>query len=122
MIYGGYVIHYSHVSGQIIGYAHDFCNKKIGKNQTLIPAFAHNLFSFDFFFVVKGVRFCVWRTKQFKIGGKNLTNVPYANIGNQVKFINTIKYYHQSLSALAKNVNEMEKKNKNFLPKIFREA
>ena len=63
----------------------------------------------------------MWRTKQFNIGGKNLTNVPYANIGNQVKFIDTIKYYQQSLSALTKNVNEMEKKNKKFLLKIFRE-
>ena len=115
------MIHHFHVSSQIIGYAHDFCNKKIGKNQTLIPAFAHNLFSFDFFFVVKGVRFCMWRTKQFNIGEKNLTNVPYANISNQVKFIDTIQYYQQSLSALAKNVNEMEKKNKKFLLKIFRE-
>ena len=64
LIYGAYVIHHSHVSGQIIGYAHD------------------NLFSFCFFFVVKGVSLCVWRPKQFNIGGTNLTNVQYANISN----------------------------------------
>ena len=87
LIYGGYVIHHSHVSGQMIGYAHDFCNKKIRENQTLIPVFAHNLFSFDFIFVVKGIRLSVRRTKQFNIGETNLTNVQYANIGNQVKFI-----------------------------------
>ena len=75
LTYGAYVIHHSHVSGQIIGYAHDFCNKKIRKNQTLILLFAHNLFSFCFFFVVKGVSLCVWRPKQFNIGGTNLTNV-----------------------------------------------
>ena len=111
LTYGAYVIHHSHVSGQIIGYAHDFCNKKIRKNQTLILLFAHNLFSFCFFFVVKGVSLFVWRPKQFNIGGTNLTNVQYANIGNQVKFIDTIKYFQQSLSALTKNVNEMEQKN-----------
>ena len=37
----------------------------------------------------------------------NLTNVQYANIGNQVKFID----YKQSLSSLVKNASEIEKKN-----------
>ena len=110
LICGGYVIHHSHMSGQMIGYTHDFCNKKIRQNQTLIPVFAHNLFSFDFIFVVKGIRLCVRRTNQFNIGETNLTNVQYANIGNQVKFIDTIKYYQKSLSALAKNVKEWKKK------------
>ena len=41
----------------------------------------------------------------------NLTNVQYANIGNEVKFIDTIKYYQQSLSSLAKSASEIEKKN-----------
>ena len=54
LLYGSHVIHHSHVTGEIKGYAHDFCNKKLRENQNLIPAFAHNLFSFDFFFVVKG--------------------------------------------------------------------
>ena len=48
LIYGSPVILHSHVTGEIIGYAHNFCNKKIGKNQSLIPGFGHNLFSFDF--------------------------------------------------------------------------
>ena len=52
--YGSHVIHHSHVTGETKGYAHDFCNKKLRENQNLIPAFAYNLFSFDFFFVVKG--------------------------------------------------------------------
>ena len=34
----------------------------------------------------------------------------YANIGNQVKFINTIQYYQQSLSCLASSVNETKRK------------
>ena len=49
--------------------------------------------------------------KQLKISGTNLTNVQYANIVNQVKFIDTMKYYQQSLSSLVKNANEIEKKN-----------
>ena len=106
LIYGGYIIHHSHVTGEVIGYAHDFCNKKMRENHNLIPVFAHNLFSFYFFFVLKGIKLCVWRTKQLNIGGTNLTNVQYAYIGNQVKFIDTVKYYQHSLSS-----RELEKKN-----------
>ena len=41
----------------------------------------------------------------------NLTDTQYANIGNQVKFMDTIKYYQQSLSCLALCANEVEKGN-----------
>ena len=109
LIYADYVIHHSHVTGEVIGYAHDFCNKKIRENYNLIPVFSHNLFSLDFFFVLKGIRLCVWRTKQLNIRGTSLTNVQYANISNQVKFIDTIKYCQQSLSSLANNTSENEK-------------
>ena len=101
----------SHVTGEISGYVHDFCNKKIRENNNLIPVFSHNSFSFDFFFVVKGIRLCVWRTKQLNIGGMNLTNVQYTNMGNQVRFINTMKHHQQSLSSFAKNASEIEKEN-----------
>ena len=90
LLFGSYVIHHSHVTGEIVGYAHDFRNKKLRETQNLIPVFTHHLFSFDFFFVMKGIRLCVWRTKQLHIGGTNLTNVQYANIGSQVKFIDTV--------------------------------
>ena len=40
-----------------------------------------------------------------------MTNVQYASIGTKVKLIDTIKYYQQSLSSLAKNANYVEKKN-----------
>ena len=82
LICEGYVMYHSRVTGEVTGYAHDFCNKKIRENHNLIPVFAHNLFSFDFFFVVIGIRSCVWRTKQLNIGGTNQANVQYANIGN----------------------------------------
>ena len=75
---------------------HMTCNKKIKENNNLIPIFAHKLFSFYFCFAVKGIRWCVWRIRQLNIGGTNVTNVQYANIGNQVKFIDTIKYYQLS--------------------------
>ena len=34
------------------------------------------------------------------IGGSNLTNASYGNIGDQVKFIDTIKFYQQSLEKI----------------------
>lgn len=86
-----------------------FATRKCKK--TKIPVFAHNLFSFDFFFVVKGIGLCVLQTKQQSIGLSNLTIVQYASIGTQVKFIDTIKYYEQSLSSRAKNANDVEKTN-----------
>ena len=99
------------MTSEIIGYAHEFCNKTIRENNNLIHVFVHNLFSFDFFFFIKGIRLCVWRTKQLNISGTNLINAQYANIGDQAKFINIMKYYQQSLSSLAKNASEIEKKN-----------
>ena len=104
------MINHLHIAGEIKGYAH-FCNKMLRENQNLVLVFAHNLFSFDIFFVLKGIRLCVWRTKQLNIGGNNLTNDQYANIGCHVKFIDTIKYCQQLLSSIAKNANEAGKIN-----------
>ena len=59
LLFGSYVIHHSHVTGEIAAYARDFFNKKLKETQNLIPVFAHNLFTFDFFFAVKGIKLCV---------------------------------------------------------------
>ena len=91
LMFGGAVIHHSHVSVEIVGYVPDICNRKSKENRNLIPVFAYNLFSFDLFFVVKGIRLCLWRTKLLNVRGTNLPNVQHANIGNQVTFIDTIK-------------------------------
>ena len=61
------------------------------------------------FFLLKGIRAGVWRTKDFNIGGKNSTNIGFAGIGNQVMFIDTIKYFEQSLEVLASNLTDNEK-------------
>lgn len=61
------------------------------------------------FFLLKGIRAGVWRTKDFNIGGKNSTNIGFAGIGNQVMFIDTIKYLEQSLGALASDLTDNEK-------------
>ena len=86
-------IHRSHISGEIIGYAHSYCNYKVRENKTKISVAAHNLFRFDLFFLLKGLGASAWKTKVISKGGKNPTNINFANIGNQVIFIDTIKYF-----------------------------
>ena len=43
-------LHHSHITGEIIGYAHNFCNGKVKENKYKVTVIAHNLFRFDFFF------------------------------------------------------------------------
>ena len=67
-------IHHSHITGKIIGYAHSFCNAKVRENYHKVTVIAHNLFRFDFFFLLKGLRAAVSRTRDLIIGGKNPTD------------------------------------------------
>ena len=48
-------IQHSHIIGNIYTYAHTFCNENVRENYFKIPVIAHNLFRFDFFFLVKGL-------------------------------------------------------------------
>ena len=48
-------LHHSHITGDILGYAHDFCNTRVLElEKSEIPCVAHNLFGFDFFYFMKG--------------------------------------------------------------------
>ena len=51
---------------------------------------AHNLFKFDFFFLLKGLRSGVWKTKDINMGVKNPSDVNFISIGNQIQFVETI--------------------------------
>ena len=103
-------LHHSHVTGEIKGYAHDFCNWTVRENYDVVPCIAHNFFKFDMFFLLKGIRLSVWRTKDINIGGNNMTDINYAEIGN-FKFIDSIKYYQTSLAKLAETMSDVEKDN-----------
>ena len=85
-------IHHSYVTGEIKGYAQMFYNEKVRENYFRIPVIAHNLFRFDFF-LLKGMRSGVWKTRDVFIRGKNATDIIFASIGNQVRFLGTIKYF-----------------------------
>lgn len=105
------VLHHSHVTGKIIGYAHDFCNQGCRENYYTIPVLAHNQFRFDLFLFLKGIRPSVWETTEIAIGGRNPTDVNFAIIRNQVRFIDTVKYFQQSLGSLADSMTDEEREN-----------
>ena len=106
------VIHHSHVTGKIIGYAHNFCNLCCKENYFTIPVLAHNQFRFDFFLFLKGIRPSVWETSYIAIGGRNPTDVNFAIIRNQVRFIDTVKLFQQSLGSLVDSMaNKTDREN-----------
>ena len=74
---------------------------------------------FWIFFYLRGLTLWVWQTTNRSIGVSNLTNINFANIGEQVKLIDTLKYYQQSLSNLADTMAEIEKQNIKFQCKKF---
>ena len=102
-------LHHSHVTGEILGYVHDFCNRRVKENKTKFVILAHNFFGFDIFFLLKGFRATAWKTKGINIGGTNLTNINFANISGETKFIDTLKYYQKSLGHLAATLLVNEK-------------
>ena len=64
-----------------------------------------------FFFFKKGFRPTVWETTDISIGGKNPTNVNFVVIKNQVRFLDTIKNFQQSLASLAASMTNDEREN-----------
>ena len=103
-------LHHSHVTGQIKGYAHDFCNWTVRENRDVIPCIAHNFFQFDMFFLLKGIRLSAWRTTNINIGGNNMTDINFAQI-DDFKFIDSLKYYQTSLGKLSETLSDIEKTN-----------
>ena len=61
------------------------------------------------FFLIKGIRLSVFETKGINIGGSGLTSINFANIGLQVKFIDTMKYFLTSLEKVASTLDDVEK-------------
>ena len=109
MLYNKTHIHHSHITGDIIGYLNSFCNSKVRENKKKINVIAYILFRFDFFFLLKGIRAGSWRTRDISIGGKNPTDINFAHIRNQVVFIDSVKYFQQSLGTLANKMTDKEK-------------
>ena len=82
---------------EILCYTHDFYKWTVREN------------GFDIFFLIKCYCATAWGTKDLNIGGTNLTHINYGNIGGEVKFIDTTKYYQKSLAELASALAEDER-------------
>ena len=64
LIRGKFHLHHSHITGQIFGYAHDFCNTMLAERETCeIPFIAHNLFGFDLLYFPKAYIAPAWCLK-----------------------------------------------------------
>ena len=101
-------LHHSHVTGKILGYAHDFCNEKVRENKDIFSCVAHKFFGFGIYFLLKRIRVSVWDIKDINIGGSGLTTISFANIG-EVKLIDTMKYFLTSLGRLAATLDPIQK-------------
>ena len=103
-------LHYSHITGKIIGYSHDFCNTSVvEKPSPDIPVIVHNLFSFDLYYFIKGYIASAWCSKSLNIAGNNLTQINFSNIAGEIKFIDSLKFYQKSLAELASTLSVEEK-------------
>ena len=64
LIRGKVHLHHSHITRNIIGYAHDFCSMAfVEKYTSEIPFVAHNLFGFDLFYFMKTYIASAWSLK-----------------------------------------------------------
>ena len=93
LIRGKVHLHHPHITGNIIGYVHDFCNMAfIEKCTSEISFLAHNFFGFDLFYF-----------------GNNLTHANYGDIRSEIKLIDSLKFYQQSLRELSSTLTPEEK-------------
>ena len=86
------------MTDKILGYSHDFCNKSvIERSQSEISFTAHNFFGFDLFYFIKTYCATAWCSKELHVGGTNLTHANYGYIANDIKLIDSLKFYQRSL-------------------------
>ena len=72
-----------------------------------IPFVAHNFFGFDLFYFMKTYIASAWCSKELNIGGINLTL--YGNINSEIKLIDSLKFYEQSLGELSSTLTPEER-------------
>ena len=110
LIRGKFHLHHSHTTGIIISYSHDFCNTThMKKCTTEILLIAHNFFGFDLFYFLRTYIASAWCSKELNIGGTNLTHPNFGNISSEIKLIDSLKLYQQSLGELSPTSTLQEK-------------
>ena len=108
------MIHHSHVTREIYGYAHNVCNKMVRelteKSRQYFSCVFHNGFRFDMTFLTKTFWLSLWETQDFSLLGSGLTTLRSYTLGRHVKFIDSVKFYQQPLVKLARTADANEKK------------
>ena len=103
-------LHHSHITGRIIGYSHDFCNTTVvEKASPDIPVTAHNFFGFDLYYFIKSYISSPWCSKSLNIAVNYLTHINFSNIGGEIKFIDSLKFYQKILAELVSTLSGEEK-------------
>lgn len=98
-------MHHSHVIDKIHGYTHGFCNHKVQESKNFLVCWVLVLT-----IILWGTAYlCLFGKKKLKIGGSNLTNVNFSNLGYQLKCIDTLKHYQQRLAQPAATIKSKEK-------------
>ena len=100
-------LHHSHIFGKILGFPHDFCNTKVTKKSA--PVIALKLFGFHLYYFIKGYIASAWCSKELNFGRTNLRQINFSNITGEIKFIDSLKYYQNSLAELASTLSDEEK-------------
>ena len=120
LIKGKIHLHHSHMTGEILGYSHDFCNTSvIEKTRSEILFVAHNFFGFDVFYFLKTYIASSWCSKKLNIGGTNLTHVNYGIINNEIKLTDSLRYYQKGLADLSSTLTKDENKTAEKLTRKF---
>ena len=70
--------------------------------------------------LLRGIILSVWEIIDKNISGSGLTNINFASIGSQVKFIDTMKHFLTSLGQLTSALDEVEKERVEKLTVQFR--
>ena len=111
LIKGKVHLHHSHITGQILGYSHDFCNTSVIEKATSeIPFVGHNFFGFDIFYCLKTYIASAWCSEKINIGSTSLTHINYGVIDNEIKLIDSLKYYQKGLADLSSTLTPEGKK------------
>ena len=100
-------LHHSHIFGKILGFPHDFCNTKVTKKSA--PVIALKLFGFHLYYFIKAYIASAWCSKELNFGRTNLRQINFSNITGEIKFIDSLKYYQNSLAELASALSDEEK-------------
>ena len=61
--------------------------------------------TFDIFYYLKTYISSAWCSKKLNIGSTNLTHVNYGIIDNEIKLIDSLKYYQKNLADLSSVLN-----------------